>query len=107
MTSEMVHPLHLSDQHQAAVREFGNGTAMTVVMTRLDPPPLDRPGIQVDSYDPVIICSNELISQLRRGIEGVGGWVSDDGQLRIVADNADLTYGLELLGCGCWLGRLA
>lgn len=100
----MAHPLHLADQHQAAIAEYGHGTAMTIEMRQERPAPLGKTGLEVLHSDPVILMSAELAAQLRRALGGAGGWITDDDVLRIVADNADLTYQLRQIGCGCLLG---
>lgn len=95
---------HRTDLHRLA--EVEHGTSLSIEMRQQSPPSsLGRTGLEVVRYDPVILASAELVATLRQGMEGVGGWVRDD-TLRIVADNAELTYRLELAPCGCWLGRL-
>lgn len=109
--TEMAHPPHLAAHHQQVVNEHGDGGTMSVTMRRemIDTAANGATAkLYVDHHDPVIMVSEELVKQLRGGIEGVGGWIDPaTNVLRIKAANADLTYQLEITLCGCWLGRLA
>lgn len=101
VVTEMVHDPHRSDLHQIAQAEYHPGS---VTMSRQCEPGTGAWQLVVDAYDPVIICSAELIEALREGIPVAPHVLGD--QLHILASNMDLTYKIRQLPCGCYLGDL-
>lgn len=99
--TEMAHEGHRADLHQIAQVEYHPGS---VTMSRQCEPETGAWQLLVDAYDPVIICSAELIEALREGVPVAPHVLGD--QLRILAANMELTYTVRELPCGCYLGDL-
>lgn len=93
---ERGHVAHRTDWHDRDYMGYG---CQDIIFTRADDGTLT-----VDCQPDSIMASNELVQAMRDAITGTR--VDKNNLLRIVAVNADLSYELQRLGCGCWLGRL-
>lgn len=101
---------HLSDSHHKDWLLHGCTDIVftTVHDTMVHPDgtvqvPDRQPGVYVDCEPDTIMISDELVDALRHAVNEASH--VRDNRLRIIVVNADLTYELERLRCGCWLGR--